>query len=380
MVVERFLHWARTASARRRCEAAHALACAYLLSPLRPEQRDQVEAAMTVLLDDPAASVRQALAEALAADEHAPHHIILALAADRPQIAAIIAERSPLILDSELVDLIGTGGEEVQAAVARRPFLSRAVAAALAEVGSEAACIALVSNPGARVPRFSLDRIVERHGDAPELRQTLLARRGLPADVRQNLLARLAESLRALIVQKDWLPPERAEALTREARERATIDAAFEAPADQMPALVGRLMQNGELTPALLIRAAASGQTLLFETALAALARAPRERVAALIASGRASNLKALVESAGLPSRMFPAFAAAFEVMRSGEAVMNPGSEYRRATQLIDAIVNRYQRRPDRELDQILGLLRRFAGEAKRAAARDFAREMMEAA
>ena len=42
---------------------------------------------------------------------------------------------------------------------------------------------------------------------------------------------------------------------------------------------------------------------------------------------------------------------------------------------MIDAIVTRYQKRQDRELDQILALLRRFARDAKRSAARDYAEQ-----
>ena len=83
MIVERFLQWVRTAPVSRRAEAAHALARSYLYSPLAQEERDGVEAAMTVLLDDPAAHVRYALADALGASDKAPHHIILTLAADQ---------------------------------------------------------------------------------------------------------------------------------------------------------------------------------------------------------------------------------------------------------------------------------------------------------
>jgi uncharacterized protein (DUF2336 family) len=176
------------------------------------------------------------------------------------------------------------------------------------------------------------------------------------------------------------MPPERADIATRDARERATIAAAFEAPADSMPALVDRLVAAGELTPAFLIRAAASGQTLLFGTALSALAGVPQPRVTALIASGRASGLQALIEKAGLPERTFPAFAAAIDVMRDGDTAPDALSDYRRATHLIDAILQRYQNRPDRELDPILALLRRFATDAKRAAARGYAQQIMEAA
>jgi uncharacterized protein (DUF2336 family) len=380
MIVDRFLQWARTASLARRTQAAGAIARAYLVSPLSPLEREQVEAAITVLLDDSSPDVRFVLAEALAASELAPHHVILTLAADRPPIAALVAEKSPLILDSELVDMVATGDAVIQAAIARRPFLSRAVSAAIAEVGTAQACLALISNGGARAPRFSLDRIIERFGDHPEIRLTLLEREDLPLEVRQVLLGRLTASLRELIVSRDWMAPQRADAVTRQARERAMIAAAFEAPADNMPALVERLIGAGELTPAFLLRAVASGQTLLFDTALAALANVPLTRVRALVASGRRSNLRVLFQQSRLPPKIYPALEAAIDVIRSGDAASDALSDYRRATQLIDAIIARYQRRLDRELDQILALLRTFATDAKRSAARDYAQHLMEAA
>lgn len=380
VIVERFLLWARTAPVARRSEAAAALARAYLFSSLNEDQRDQVEAAMTVLLDDGAPEVRFALAEELGASDLAPHHIILSLAADRPAIAGIVVERSPLILDSELVDLIAGRDEAIQCAAARRPYVSRAVSAALSEVGSAPACLALLHNGGARVPRFSFDRIIERHGDCPELRSSLLDRDDLPLDIRQTLLARLTASLRDLVVEHAWLTPARADLVTRDARDRATIEAAFEAPADSMPSLVRHLLDAGELTPAFLIRAAASGQTLLFETALAMLANVPQARVSALIASGRISTLIALLQRSGLSPATFPAFSAAAEVLRSAAAGNDTRSDYRRATHIIDAIVSRYGQRRDRELDVILQLLRGFATEAKRAAARGYAQQILEAA
>lgn len=380
MIVERFLQWARTASARRRASAAHALARAYLRSDLGQDERDQVEAAMTALLDDYAVEVRQALAEALAESDAAPHHIILSLAVDRASIAAIVVERSPVILDSELVDMIGTRDEAIRVAIARRPYVSRAVCAALSEVASAEVCTELLCNPGARLPRFSLDRIVDRHAGQAELRDTLLERNDLPIDLRHVLLKALAEALRDMAVARNWLAPDRAALVARDARERATIAASFEAPADDMPALARQLIDADELTPAFLIRAAASGQTLLFETALAALSGMPQRRVNALLRSARASSLKALFQKAGLPERTFPVFAAAIDVIRAEDAPSDAVNDYRRATHLIDAVVTRYQVGRDRELDQILALLRRFATDAKRAAARGYVQQVMKAA
>jgi uncharacterized protein (DUF2336 family) len=289
-------------------------------------------------------------------------------------------EHSPLILDSELVDLIAGRDETIQCAAARRPYVSRAVSAAISEVGSAPACLALLGNGGARVPRFSFDRIIERHGDCPELRSFLLEREDLPLDIRQILLARLTASLRDMVVGNAWLSPARADTVLRDARERATIAAAFEAPADSMPSLVRRLLEAGELTPAFLIRAAASGQVLLFETALAELANVAQRRVSALIASGRTASLIALLQRSGLAPETYPAFTAAAEVLRTPGPADDATSDYRRATHIIDAIVSRYQERRDRELDGILQLLRGFATEAKRAAARGYAQQVLEAA
>jgi uncharacterized protein (DUF2336 family) len=379
-MVEEFLQWARRAPVADRASAARQLARAFLWPGLSAEERDEIDQAMTILLDDTSIEVRMALANALADSDKAPAHVMTALAADAEGVAIVVASRSPAILDSELVDMAATRGETMQIAIASRPFLSRAVSAALGEVGTVEACRALVSNPGARIPRFSLDRIVARHGESPELRMALLDRNDLPLEVREALLGKLAEALRELIVAHGWTTPERAAAVTRDARECATIAASFEAPAENMPALVAQLIEADALTPAFLVRAVAAGQTLLFETALSALAKVPRERVSALVASGRAANLRALLEKAKLPKKTFPVFAAAVDVIRKGDTAPGEASDYRRATYLIDAIVARYQKRQDRELDQILALLRRFASDAKRSAARGYAEQLREAA
>lgn len=379
-IIERFLNWADGAPALARADAARSLARAFLLSPLAPAERDEVEAALTVLLDDPAVEVRLALAEVLAASELAPHHVILTLAADRDRVAALVAAQSPLLLDAELVDMVAARGEAVQVAIASRPFLSRAVAAAVAEVAPASACMALIANPGARLLRFSLDRIVARHAACPELRLALLQRDDLPIELRQTLIARLGEALCDFVVEHSWMERRQAESAIRDARERAMIAAAFDAPSDTMPALIAKLMQSRELTPAFLVRAVAAGQAHLFEAGLAALAGVPRDRVRSMIGSGRASSLRALLQKAGLPPGTDGAFAAAIEVIRNGDSLEGASSDYRRATQLIDAIVARYEQKQERELDDILALLRRFARDAKRAAARDYAGQLRAAA
>src|SRR5437660_4922048 len=103
MIVRHFLQWVRTASAADRADATSALARAFLYSDLTPDDRIAAEGAMLMLLDDVSPLVRSALAQALAGASDAPPAVIHALAGDLPEIAAIVLERSPLLVDADLV-------------------------------------------------------------------------------------------------------------------------------------------------------------------------------------------------------------------------------------------------------------------------------------
>src|SRR5438128_1301733 len=164
MIVRHFLHWVRMAPAAERADATGALARAYLYSDLSPDDRAAAEGAMILLLDDPSPLVRYALADALAASGDAPAAVVHALINDQPDIATLVLERSPLLLDSDLVDSVAIGGTQIQSAIARREILPCAVSAAIAEVGSAEACLTLIENMSADIAAFSLARIAQRFG------------------------------------------------------------------------------------------------------------------------------------------------------------------------------------------------------------------------
>src|SRR3712207_2209337 len=185
MIVRQFLLGAQTAPSGQRAEAAGALARAYLYSDLSPEDRWEAETAMTALLDDPSPLVRRALAEAFANAKDAPRHLVVALANDQDDVAALVLSRSPVLPDADLVDCAALGGELVQTAIALRPRVPVAVSAALAEIAGAASLTALAGNKGAEITDFSFARMVERHGGEADLREALLARPDLPLPIRQ---------------------------------------------------------------------------------------------------------------------------------------------------------------------------------------------------
>lgn len=374
MIVQEFLHWMETAPTPRRAEAVASLGRAYLFSDIDDETLSEMEAAMTIVLDDPSTEVRFALARALAAGLESPRHIMLTLATDATEIGVLVLSRSPVFVDAELVDIAAGAEPALQTAVASRPRLSSAVSAAIAEVGERDTCLTLVHNDGAMIARISLRRMAERFGDDAEIREALLQRPGLPPDVRQLLIQRLSSALGEMVVGKAWVSEDRARTLTREACDRATVALAAETETDELVPLVEHLRVTGQLTTALLLRAVCAGNVAVFETALSVLSHVPEARVASLIRAGRNQGFRALYGKAGLPPMAFEAFATAIETCREIAERGGPRDRYRITLHMVETVLSRYRDITDGEVNELTAMLRRFAADQARVAARDYGR------
>ena len=379
MDVGEFLRWIETAPAARRAEAAHALARDYLYVEVDAETRNAMEVALTVLLDDPATDVRLALADSLGSSDSAPRHIIVALAADDAEVASLVLARSPLFIDAELIDIAGVAACPLQVAIARRPVVSTGVAAAIAEVGDPPACLALAENPGDEIARISFRRMAERLGGDAAVRDALLMRADLPVEVRQQLVRAVGDRLSEFVSGKAWLTPTRATTVTREACDRATVSIAAETATEELEALVEHLRVTGQLTTALLLRTVCAGNIPFFETALSVLSKAPLLRIVSLVRGGRMSGLRAAYSRAALPLTAFDAFVAAIETWRQVAVDGEIADRYRFTRQTVDAVLARYSHITDGEMNELTAMLRRFAADQAREAARDFARSALAA-
>lgn len=386
MIVEQFIRWLTVADTEQRVDALRTIVRAYFHAGIPDEEAEGVEAALTMLVEDPSLEVRVALAELIADEPRAPRHIVLDLAHDQPEVAALVCGRSTVLVDGELVDIVATAGPEVQIAVARRARVSAALAAALAEVADPRALTALAANTQAAIPLFSLQRMVDRFGEDADLRNAMLARPGLPIEVRLMLLSRLSDALHDLVRTHEWMGDERAEIITREARDKATVALAGTATPSEMATLVDHLRRSGQLTTALLLRAACRGNIRLLEEAFAVLAGVPVARVFALLADGRETTFRALYKKAGLPVRAYPAFAAALDVNRQlardfGAIEADFNDDPRFARLLIERVLERYENSGpssvNGDLDDLVVMLRRFAAEAARDTAKTYIRRSL---
>lgn len=366
MIIRQFLYWVRTAPAGERAEATGALARAYLYSDLSPDERDAAEDAMITLLDDPSPLVRRALAEALAASLDAPHAVIHALASDHCDIAAVVLARSPLLIDAELVDLVAISDDTLQAAIAARAPLQRAVAAAIAEVGSAEACLVAIENPHADVAPSSIARIIERFGRLGAIREALLERPDLPIAARQSLVRQLSGALADFVTGRAWLARDRAEEVAREACEKATVAIAGLHPDDDTRLLIRHLRASGQLNAGLMLRALLSGNMAMFEDALAELSELPLRRVQALVRDRGNAGFRAVFDKAGLPASTYVAFHEALTATREAHYNGEFLGMSRLKRRMVERALTSCERCDLGDIEPLLILLRRFAAEAAR--------------
>lgn len=370
-IVRQFLAWTQRADAEGRAEAASALARAYLYSDLAPEVRAEAALGLTAVLDDPSALVRRALAEALASAAEAPRHIVLALACDQSEVASVVLTRSPALTDAELVDCAAAGDVVAQTALARRPRLSAGVAAALAEVGERDAVLALADNLEADLPASALWRIFEQFGEDAEAREALLSRVWLPPALRNELAAATARALADFAARCDWLSPQRAERIAREAREQATVTIFRGTEGEELAEFVRRMRAGGTLTVAVLMRALLCGDRGFFIQALVEISGVPERRVAAFAHSPAGHGFAALYGKARLPPAFLPAFRAALTGIEASKLAR--GDRVSRV--LAERVIEACGASGGPGLAPIQSLLWRLAAEAAREDAREFAED-----
>ncbi|MDE2380542.1 DUF2336 domain-containing protein [Bradyrhizobium sp.] len=375
MIVRQFISWIRTASAGERAEATRALARAWLVSDLSEDDRIAAEGALLMLLDDPSPLVRRAMAEAFARSSEAPAAIVQALSSDQPSVALPVLEHSPLLIDADLVDIVATGGSEVQCAIARRIALPASVCAAIAEVGCAAAALELIENPYAELAPFSWDRIVERHGHLAAIREAMLVLEDLPAATRAALVAKLSDTLAQFVVARNWLSADRAGRVAAEARDRSAINIAARSRGEDMRGLVRHLRATSQLTAGLILRALLSGNLELFDAALVELSELPPARVTALLHDRGGASLHALLRRAGLPESTFAAFQIALQACHEHGFVDSDDGAARLRRRMVERVLTHCE--TDRgATEPLLILLRRFATESAREEARQFCDEL----
>lgn len=376
MVIEFFMEWVETAPVKKREAAAAAMARAYLKKGVSEEDREDLEAALTVLLEDNSPSVRLAIAETFGAFSSAPRHIISALASDITEISIIVLSRSPVFHDSELIAAVRGGEEKAQIAISCRPWISPNVVATICKYGCKDANLGLLMNPAADFTPEDLYQMASRFGTETDIRIILLDRDDLETRTRHLLISKLGEALGGLIRKKSWIPEARLERTLDEAFDRASIIFAANARERDISSVVRNLMESDRLTVAFLIRAICMGNIALVASALSELSGIRFPRVESILTRNRESAFRAVYQRAGLPDSAYIVFTTALTAWRRLLSSKSSSNKARMPFIVTREVLEAYSANPESVSHELVVLLRRLAAETARENSRAKAEEI----
>ena len=296
----------------RNTTVRHAVACkiAAIAPLLSQEQRAQVrrltEEVLETLARDQAVRVRQVVAEALKDLTDAPPEVIGRLARDAElAVAGPILEHSPVLLDTDLLNIIAGGPiRGALAAIAQRSNLAievtDAIVGAAVNAPAEAPAIAaLLANDSAQIREETLDRILDRAPAVDAWHAPLVRRPTLPQQALRRLAGFVASSLLDILQRRPDLDSDTAREVAAVVERRLAEDGHGADPAgtaDDAP-----VVPEGEEAIATAI---ARGDQRGVAQALARDAGLPLAQIERILRAQSAKGVTALAWKAGLPVRL----------------------------------------------------------------------------
>ncbi len=200
-------------------------------------------------------AVRAELAHRFADAPDAPRRLAIAFAHDVYSVAQPILERSPVLTDTDLLEVIEAKGQDHMRAVARRPEVSETVSTALVTKGDDETLATLLCNEGAQISESSLEAAFDRARANPALHRPMVDRRSLPPAMLNEMYLIVERKLRQQVLSRlQNIDPKDLEAALEASRlKMAKQDGALPADYEAAEAELRALRTAGRIGPAQLV-------------------------------------------------------------------------------------------------------------------------------
>jgi uncharacterized protein (DUF2336 family) len=302
-------------------------------------------------------AVRQSLSHSLRHAKHLPRDVALRLARDVEAVSLPILADSPVLTDTDLLEVIAQGEARKQEAIAARDGVSEQVADALVTTGSEGAVATLMGNATARIAATSLDTAIDRFAASDRVKASMVHRANLPAAIAERLVVMVSDKLQSWLVSHHELPLSLATDMVLQSRDRATLHFSLGSSEHELDRMVRQMHSNQRLTPLLILRSLCLGDLAFFEMALAVMAKIPVLNARILIHDAGPNGLTSLYERAGMPARLLPAVRVAVDVVRGTEFDGGDRDRERYRSRVITRILTQFEDLPQEDLDYLVDKL-----------------------
>lgn len=278
-------------------------------------ERDLANAILGLLVRDVAAEVRKSLANAIAANPDVPPPIVRQLAQDEIEVARPVLERSPVLTDDDLLQIVRTNAMQYALAVAGRERLSEMVADALVDTGAQPVVARLVANAGAKLSVKTLQRVIEEYEADREVQARLVRRPELPYDLIEQLVGLIGDRLEWELVRTRRMSPDLAHTIMSGVRNKAKVGLVSKEPAEkQLFQELSARHKAGQLDHEALLKLLKDGDIAGLEIGLTIHAGLDLPRVRRMLYNSDRRHLAALCIKAGFATAHYIVLRMAIEL------------------------------------------------------------------
>ncbi len=324
------------------------------------------KAVLLLLVRDVEKEVRQRLAEAVADCEELPADVASRLARDDIEIARPILERSPVLSDEELVEIVRTNSIQYALAVAGRERISEMVSEALVDSGDEQVVVRLTGNAGAELSRRTLERIAEEYRESRPVQDRLVKRPALPYELVEQLVGVIGDRLEWELLRDRRISPQQARSIMDAIRERVSVSLVAREHGDRgLERHLRERWVSGDLDGEDLLTFLRDGDIAAFETAFTVMTRLGIRVVRRLLYSSDRRCLAALCVKAGIATPHYVGIRMALELAE--QCLDDSGTEKAYSAETLMFVQAQYERMrldPDK-VEELIAQAEAQVGERK---------------
>ena len=202
--LERLVELAGENSSERRRELLREITDVFLESPdsYNVTESQYFGEIMGKVAYDLERSVREELAAKLAAEAAAPPELIRRLAGDEISVAQPVIVQSPVLAESDLIEIAKQKSQEHLYAITKRDDIGEQLSEVLVDKGDDRVVEGLVMNQTAKIGRDTMEKVVERSQSSERIQAPLVDRPDLPADLMKDMLAFVSEDIKSKILEQ----------------------------------------------------------------------------------------------------------------------------------------------------------------------------------
>ncbi|MFZ5609678.1 MAG: DUF2336 domain-containing protein, partial [Pseudomonadota bacterium] len=266
------LDLARDKSAQSRTRLLENIADLFMTSEgrLTEQERALMSDILTKLLVTIEADVRKWLAESLLKSGVEVPELHKLLANDEIEIARPLLEKSNLLRDPDLIEVVRMRSDEHRMVIAIRHNVSAEVADALIEHAGEEVIEALIRNGDAELSRRAMQYLVSESRRVDRYQEPLLSRDDLPAELAYKMYWWVSAALRQKVLRDFSVDSIALDEAMQEAARRAMSDhAEINSAAVRAQQLARKMNDAGELTVPFLIATLRQQRINLFVAGIA---------------------------------------------------------------------------------------------------------------